>query len=397
MSTTAPTQPRSQSAPFNLIGYFFVASFILITLVTVVVSFISTELATHSLVEQKTREGFNIARNLTRPIFNHILASQMVSEQSTPAVFAAVPAVPQLDAFIKERALGLGVVKVNIFDRQGKAVYSSDPETVGIRSDERQGFEAALNGAAWAELEHDEIRMFDGSKPTLDVVEVYSPLRSLFVNDTTDAIVGVFEVYLNVGNEFAPQIAEAQQRALFTTLGVMGLRFVGLLLIVLRADRVIRSSHRQLVARERELVNLSEENARLYAITRPRRLDEQNLLLDYSQSLLRTLDPQEILDRAGQTMVDLVPASCATVWLPDLANAHVRLAAEHGWSLPQGREPFVESDTSLPALTIYQRQPVEIANLADARGFSLGAGCADAGWRARAGRLRDFPPGLESL
>src|SRR5207244_7620775 len=64
-----------------------------------------------------------------------------------------------------------------------------------------------------------DLRGTDGVERAIDVVEVYVPLQSL-LPDSSHAVVGVFEIYLNVEDALSAQIAAVQQPALVTTLGL---------------------------------------------------------------------------------------------------------------------------------------------------------------------------------
>ncbi len=349
---------------------------VIITLVNQV----SLQITTDVLVRQKQSEALEIARNLNQQLYTRFLAAS----NNTSLPLETLQNASELDTFIKERTYGLSVEKVNIFDPRGRVIYSTDSLTDGLHDEELIGFSSAMGGITWSALDrHHMIRGVDGVAVALDVVEVYVPLQSLRA-DSSHAVVGVFEIYLNVSDALNAQVTAVQQPAMLTTVGLMALMFCVLTVIAAHADRVMRHSHAQLMAREGDLLQLGTENARLYHMAHSRRLDEQNVLLNFSRSLLRTHDPHSVLDETVRTTIELLPVNCATVWLPHGDRGCVQLVAVRGWTLPL-TEPFIEHNASLPSLVMRRRQALEMANLLGERGFSFGANLSRLKFRSALG------------
>jgi two-component system NarL family sensor kinase len=165
-----------------------VAKFVLASLVAVVVFFVGTLFVVRELGR---REAVRNARELAQ------LAGQGIVEPTiTSEVLAGRrSALSRLDRVVQERVLSDRVVRIKIWTRGGRIVYSDEPRLIGSRYHlPREEQEVLVTGVAHAELSDlakAENRYERGQGKLL---EVYVPIRA------PDGTPLLFEMYERVGS-----------------------------------------------------------------------------------------------------------------------------------------------------------------------------------------------------
>ena len=156
-------------------------------------------------------------------------------------------------AIVSSIAQGLNVVKINLLDLEGIAVWSTDPTTMGTR-DLQVELLAHTEGKARISsfLRGQELVDLAGQPRSIDVVKTGLAFR----NDSGQAI-GTIQIYRDVSSDVAIQVDDAKKAVLWTTLATMGGLFLVLLGFVVTADVAIYRSNR------RELAVVEEANAGL--------------------------------------------------------------------------------------------------------------------------------------
>lgn len=190
----------------------------------------------------------------------------------------ALPAFHELDLKVFQSMKSSTVYKIKVFDLRGITVYSSEHAQVGQDKRSNAGWRgAALEGKSNSELTHrDRFSAFEGVVENRDVISSYLPVRE----PGSDRIVGAFEIYSDVtrfleqinrtanlikqtasdnmrqveGVAAAQQTQVEQSSRLLTAiiLGLLGVLFVALYLLVRRADRIIvhQASERERVQQQ---------------------------------------------------------------------------------------------------------------------------------------------------
>jgi signal transduction histidine kinase len=122
-----------------------------------------------------TGEALEDARTMTEA-----LARGVVAPEVSPALLAGAPAaVERLDGIVEERVLTGQIVRVNVWSRGGRIVYSDAAGLIGQRhplpADLAMGFASAAGHARISDTSHP----VDGFERRQDrLVEVYMPVRS---------------------------------------------------------------------------------------------------------------------------------------------------------------------------------------------------------------------------
>ncbi len=155
-----------------------------------------------------------------------------------------------LDEAIARLSLGLPVLKVKIFNADGVVVYSTDPKEIGEELDHNpERFAAARQGKTSSEIlrrndSHPSFNEFPGR----DVVETYLPLH-----EPGGEMRGVFELYADVTERFS-DIKQMSAGLLGGLLAGFALLYGGLLLVVRRAEQILRSQYVSLRESRKSLI-----------------------------------------------------------------------------------------------------------------------------------------------
>jgi two-component system, NarL family, sensor kinase len=106
-------------------------------------------------------------------------AHRMVEPVLTPGLLTGDPAaLTAVDKAVREHVLGNGTIRVKIWDRDGRIVWSDESRLIGERftleEDERAAFDGTAPDAALSDLTRPENRY---EEPQVQLLEVYQPVH----------------------------------------------------------------------------------------------------------------------------------------------------------------------------------------------------------------------------
>ena len=140
---------------------------------------------------------------------------------------------------------GLSIVKVKIYDAQGRTVFSTDPAEIGQDKSDDEGVESALAGTIASELtDRDTFSSFEGKVENADLLSSYIPI---YQGRPVAAIAGAFEVYSDVSG-FVLDIARTQIVLTAIIGATFALVYLALLWVVNRGNRIIHRQHEEALA-----------------------------------------------------------------------------------------------------------------------------------------------------
>ena len=232
---------------FKLLRYFSITSAAAIVAVSAFLVFHYRQNAVENLVDLAERQNLVLARSFANIIWPRF----SVYVKSTPGIDGNTLSNRQetLDIHKALAALTarLPVLKIKIYNLAGLTVYSSELDEIGIYKINNPGLVAAARqGSHSSKLTfRDTISSFEGTVQDRDLVESYLPIRL-----GNGPVEGVFELYSDVTLLIAT-IERTTIELIVSFVAVFGLLYGGLLLIVHRADRILR---RQYVSLEEEIV-----------------------------------------------------------------------------------------------------------------------------------------------
>lgn len=244
----APATAARPSAArrFRLTRHFALTSLGGVAVVTVALIWLFSELMLLHLVEQYTRSNAALAELFSRRMWAEHDEYLLGAAGRTGAQLRADPALQRLDRTVRGEMRGLPVVKVKLYARDGVTAYSTDPAQIGENKGGNDGVLGALAGTVSSGHTHrHRFDAFDGVIADRDLVFTYVPVR----RPDGGRIEAVLEVYADV-TESRAQDRAAQWQVVGLVLGLLGLLYVCLAVIVHRADRVITRQEREASERE---------------------------------------------------------------------------------------------------------------------------------------------------
>lgn len=190
------------------------------------------------------------------------------------------------------------VVRVNLFDRRGVVIFSTDRDRIGRHEPNTTGFISAINGRVANKLIYrDVFNRFDGDTKDAhleaNLLESYVPVRS----GATQSLDAVFESYTDV----SPLVAQNQNAAFIVLAAVaLGLLLLyGVLVLLMRRElRQIESQQHLLVQRglnaiETQQHSISERTAALEMLSaqmlRRDEMSKKKLAFGLHEGLAQTL------------------------------------------------------------------------------------------------------------
>jgi signal transduction histidine kinase len=234
---------------FNLLRYFTLASLGVIALLALATAWTFSRNLERNLVEEAGLYAYDVAAALNRSVFEEFL--RPLAQRGEAMDLTRPEQQRALDAVIANRTRGLRVLTVNLFDRTGTIIYSTNPAYVGYRALDNRELEAALRGHSSTQLELAEL---ERSIPREhDFVETYVPFLDLGATPGRRLpVLGALEIYQD-GRPITHKIREGQREILGLTAALMALLFAALFAIVRRGDLRIRQLAFALEESNREL------------------------------------------------------------------------------------------------------------------------------------------------
>ncbi|KAF4530521.1 hypothetical protein B566_EDAN018648, partial [Ephemera danica] len=166
------------------------------------------------------------------------------------------PELPLLASDVTEAMLGLKVVKVKLYNRDGLTIFSTDASQIGEDSSAKPGFARARNGEVNSSLTHrDHFDAFEGTIADRDLIFTYVPVHA----SARGEFEGVLEIYSDV-TELQREQARAQWQVAAVVLTLLGLLYLFLLTLVRRSDRVLARHDAERTEREAQMAHLAHHD-----------------------------------------------------------------------------------------------------------------------------------------
>jgi signal transduction histidine kinase len=235
--------------PFKLVKYFSYTSFFLILFSSVTLSFIVSYRAKHSILDKSEEYALLVAKNLNHQVFLQFTLP-------TVALFGRIRLrekvqFNRLDRIVRNTIHGFGIEQVNIYDVKGTVAYSTNQELVGKKITLPPEFQGAKKGKLASRLEKNKLK-------------TYTPFRAeKALAQETALILGIFEITQDLSKDYKI-IKDFHITVMASAVFIMGFLFLGLTLIVKRAEKIIEArteERRRLEDRLRKaehLANLGE-------------------------------------------------------------------------------------------------------------------------------------------
>ena len=226
---------ENKKRPFQLLRYFSITSLIAFLLVAVSLVIFYRQIAVNELIEIGESKNAAITQSFSNVIWPEFEAFLNSASDLSPDAIRVHPETARLRQAVLEQTRGLSVIKVKIYNLQGKTVFSTQEDQIGEDKSENAGFLAALDGSLASELTHrDTFSAFEGEIEDRDVISSYVPIRRGDVG-----VQGVFEVYDDV-TPLLEKISIAQRNIALGITLILTLLYIILFLLVSQADNLIK-------------------------------------------------------------------------------------------------------------------------------------------------------------
>ena len=230
MKTTTTEAPAGVTRRFRLLRYFAVASFIGIVLTAIGFSLFFRETALKQLIRLGEDNNVALARALAGTLRPHYapLLGGTAADAHRPS--------RELHQAVLEAVRETRVVRLDIYDAAGRAIYSSDAHGTGSGGSAGTGFTEALAGRVSTQL--NQPSAFDAFGLMLadhSVLTTHVPIRA--------PRSGEVEAVLALESDVTPffvEIRRTQTTLRFGAAIVLVLLYAALLFVARRADKVIR-------------------------------------------------------------------------------------------------------------------------------------------------------------
>lgn len=243
---------------FKLLRYFSITSLIAFVIVAVLSGWFYRQIVLNNLKEIAENKNVALTQTFSNSLWPRFAPFVESASALGPEELQNHPQIAELRQAVLNQMVGLSVVKVKVYDLNGKTVFSTETRQIGEDKSANAGFLAARSGQVASELTHrDTFSAFEGEIEDRDVFSSYIPIRR---GGAAGPIEGVFEVYDDV-TPLVNRLNRAQQNIIAgVTVTLTGL-YLALFFIVRHADKVLHSQYNDL--REgREALKQSEERFR---------------------------------------------------------------------------------------------------------------------------------------
>ncbi|MGD1808968.1 response regulator [Dapis sp. BLCC M126] len=187
----------------------------------------------------------------------------------------------QINEIVIEKLEGLSILKVKIYDLQGRTVFSTNFLEIGQDKSKSSGFLLAKSGEVSSQLGHrDTFKALHSNLENRDLLSSYIPM---YANGNNKDIIGVFELYTDI-TPLLQHINQTQKNLSLGSLAILTIVYATLFLFVKKADHLVTIQYQQL--------QVSEVNSR----TQANELKE--VLYQLEQAKLKLLNTKERLELA---------------------------------------------------------------------------------------------------
>ena len=241
---------------FNLILYYAITSFVVIAILTFAVGWIFQRMGKQALIKQSEEYTHYFIPHLNYEIYKDFLLptirkDNQIDLENNRRQFK------KLDKIVREEVYGLKIKKLYLYDLEGRIIYSTAPEHVGLTLDRSvdKKFGSAVRGIPVSVL------YLEDSKDAFlmeTVLETYYPFYEMTNDGSKKSQIGVMKIYQNIScmNE---QITRSYQKAIIIAGSSMGTLFLVLFLVVLKAAKIINMRTKQLIDARNTLEQKVEE------------------------------------------------------------------------------------------------------------------------------------------
>jgi len=225
---------------FRLVKFFAYTSFVILIISTFILSMVISQRATKVMMTTYENHALLIANNLNHQVFHYFVRPIMFR-------YGAISLREKeqsdlMDKIVTTTMHSFNIERVNMYDTQkGQIAYSTDRELIGLTGRGGMGYRTALEGKHSSRLISREPALFgtwfmDFAKEKK--LRTFIPFRAEPPKSYL-GILGVFELTQDLTKEYE-SIIRFRYLIFGVSLAIMFLIFLALLLVVRKAERILR-------------------------------------------------------------------------------------------------------------------------------------------------------------
>ncbi|MEP9410775.1 MAG: hypothetical protein HRF42_05120 [Candidatus Brocadia sp.] len=247
---------------FNLILYYTITSFAVTAILSLVVGWIFPRMESQELIKRSEEYARYFITHLNYEIYKDFLLPTLQKEKQIDLENNRKQ-LRRLDKTVRQNLYGLKIKKLYLYDMEGRIIYSTVPEHIGFTLDRgvNKKLDSAIHGKSASALRLAGTTDSKGSSVIETLLESYYPFYEMEKDGIKKRQTGVLEIYQDMSG-LKRQIARAREKAIVMTGSAMGVLFLTLFLIVLKAARIINIRTKQLIDARNTLELKVEERTR---------------------------------------------------------------------------------------------------------------------------------------
>jgi len=295
---------------FRLLRFYGIASAAAFIVISVFVVVLDRYHEFESLIEAVERQDVGLAHSFANTVWPSYSSYVMTVAGSTDETLRERSETRELHNAVVTLTAGLPILRIKVYDRKGRTIYSSERSQIGAIKKNHASFLAAANdGLPQSMYAHNhEFASLTGPVAHRDMVESYLPIWG-----HDGGIEGVLEIYTDITADMLLLDHGTLELTMIVAV-VFGLLYAILFLIVRRANIVVERQYGNLV---QSRANLNEKNTVLLReISERERLtldlkSSEHRLRQLSDRLInaqeeeRTRISRELHDGLGQGLTEI--------------------------------------------------------------------------------------------
>lgn len=246
---------------FNLILYYAITSFAVIALLSLVVGWIFSRMEGQSLIKRSEEYAHYFISNLNYEIYKDFFIptlrrDKQIDLKNNRRQFK------KLDKVIRENMYGLKIKKLYLYDLEGHIIYSNSMAAgragLPLERGVNKKLDSAIRGKPAFALCSAKTMDSKGIYVVETLLETYYPFYEMAKDGSKKGQVGVLEIYQDMSG-LKKEMARARGGAIIITAASMGILFLVLFLVVLKAAKIINMRTKQLIDARNTLEQKVEE------------------------------------------------------------------------------------------------------------------------------------------
>ncbi|MBD2576336.1 ATP-binding protein [Oscillatoria sp. FACHB-1406] len=225
---------------FKLLRYFSAASLLAFVGATVLLSGYYHSQANRDLIHIEEYQNVTLSHFFVNVLWEKFEPLLTIAPESTNTELMTNQQIYELRRSLLEQIEGLSIVRVKIFDLNGRAIFSTDLSQIGKESNS-ENYLRARAGNTVTRLDHRHLTL-DTGKDGDHLLSSYIPL---YDKGNPKKVVAVFEIYNNV-TPFLRQLDRTQKQIIIAIVLILGSLYSLLFAIVRHAERILIRQHSEL-------------------------------------------------------------------------------------------------------------------------------------------------------